>query len=159
MMHSTIRKLTVEDTEELLGFYRRLDPATTAVFRPFPHPDVATIQTHLEESGAGAHFSMGLFDSSTLVGHGFIIRLADANPVLGLGIAGEYRGRGYGRLLAVRLLTEYDRIGSGAVTLTVVKHNLIAIGLYESLGFVRRGDHTFTSANDSQVMVRPRRRQ
>jgi len=50
----------------------------------------------------------------------------------------QYRGRGLGRLLAERILSEASALGYGVMRLDTLDKLKEAMGLYESLGFRRR---------------------
>jgi ribosomal protein S18 acetylase RimI-like enzyme len=49
----------------------------------------------------------------------------------------EYRNRGYGAQVTSAVVSELKRLGIGDIVLNVAQENLIAIGLYERLGFRR----------------------
>ncbi|WP_396270559.1 GNAT family N-acetyltransferase [Ideonella sp.] len=60
---------------------------------------------------------------------------------LGLCVHPEHRRRGIGRQLLSFALDEANEIGLARVELTVWSDNTSAIGLYESAGFAREGEH------------------
>lgn len=83
------------------------------------------------------------------IAHIFVLRTPD-QPVAGfcscwliydelhinnLAVRPEYRRRGLGRALLVRVLEQGARLGARRATLEVRRSNLVAIRLYESLGF------------------------
>lgn len=61
--------------------------------------------------------------------------------VLGLCVHPEHRRRGIGRKLLTFALDEAAEVGLARVELTVWSDNSSAIGLYESAGFSREGEH------------------
>jgi ribosomal protein S18 acetylase RimI-like enzyme len=58
---------------------------------------------------------------------------------LGMGLLPRYRGRGLGRILALRTIHEARKTGIERIELEVFGSNAAAIALYESLGFVTEG--------------------
>jgi ribosomal protein S18 acetylase RimI-like enzyme len=58
---------------------------------------------------------------------------------LGIGVLKEYRGQGYGRMLAERAIGAAHTAGMERIELEVFASNVPAIKLYEALGFVREG--------------------
>jgi ribosomal protein S18 acetylase RimI-like enzyme len=58
---------------------------------------------------------------------------------LGMGLIPEYRGRGWGRELAVQAIRAARKAGMERVELEVFASNKPAIALYRSLGFVVEG--------------------
>lgn len=59
--------------------------------------------------------------------------------ILNIAVRKSLRRRGLGRLLALEALRHASGEGAGSATLEVRESNSAAIGLYESLGFVRAG--------------------
>ncbi len=149
-----IRLLTGEDVDALLRFYLSLSPAVCEFFRPFAEITRGVIHDHLAGADSRLHLSLGLLDKERIVGHAFILRAADPNPIFGIGLNQDYHGRGGGTVLARELLDRYDRRYAGSVTLTVLKRNKKAVRMYRRFGFRIRGDHTFRETGDSYLMVR-----
>jgi ribosomal protein S18 acetylase RimI-like enzyme len=110
---------------------------------------------HLKETQAGRHISLGLVrPNGTVEGHVFILFTDTEKPVYGIGIQDRVQGQGWGKKLSHAVLAEADRMEKPLVTLTVVKANTRAQKLYETLGFVRKGEETFKTPNDSLYMER-----
>ncbi|GAC1608023.1 MAG: GNAT family N-acetyltransferase [Ramlibacter sp.] len=73
--------------------------------------------------------------------------------MLGIGIAGEFQGRGVGRLLIARLLEWADNwAGVLRVELTVHADNDPAIALYRAMGFVEEGRHVAYAIKDGRYV-------
>jgi ribosomal protein S18 acetylase RimI-like enzyme len=149
-----IRTLAADDLPALLSFYTGLPESVTSLFEPFgPRVTEETLRKHLAGADAGTHVSLGLADPGGAIhGHVFILDILGASPVFGIGLAEDAQGRGWGRRMAGAVLAEADARGVKRVTLTVVKANVRAWTLYESLGFRRTGETTFRDPNDSYCM-------
>jgi len=153
--HLTIRPLGPDDAEELLIFYRSLSDSIARVFLPVGIVSEETIHAHLNLVPEGSCMSLGLFDEGgAIMGHAFIQGICTTRPMLGIGLRDAVIGKGHGRRLMERLLDDADERRVPLVALNVVKTNLRAENLYESLGFVRIGPATFRVRNDSWAMER-----
>lgn len=152
-----IRPLTLADARALQDFYESLTEAVTYFFQPWPEATVEVLTQHLADAEAGKNVVLGLVAAEgTAEGHGFIWNVDTAEPVLGIGLRERAQGLGWGRLLMEALLAEADARNLPQVYLTVLKDNLRAQNLYESVGFVVEGEVTFRAPNDSLKMVRRR---
>ena len=150
-----IRKLSRRDMKPLLAFYQSLSEAVTFLFQPFAEPDDAVIQHHLCGADIEEHLSFGIVaDDGTILGHGFVLYIDADEPVFGIGLHQSIHGRGWGRKLMEYVLGEADARRKPLLTLTVLKVNTRARGLYEKTGFVVKGEATFRDCNDSYCMER-----
>ena len=149
-----IRRLTPGDEDELYTFYRNLTEAVAALFRPFEPLNPEVIRKHLADADAGEDISLGLTAKHGIVGHGFVMRIADRNPIFGIGIDETYHGEGYGSRLAREVIQRCDAAGIENISLTVLKRNQKAIRMYRRLGFRAITDHTYLYEHDSLLMIR-----
>jgi RimJ/RimL family protein N-acetyltransferase len=151
-----LRALAPDDLGALLSFYKNLPPAVTSFYEPFgPVVTEEALVRHLADTAAATHVSLGLRDPAGAVhGHVFILNVLSDKPVFGIGLAETTQGRGWGRRMAQAVLAEAAARGAVKVTLTVVKENVRAWTLYESLGFRKSGETTFRTENDSYCMER-----
>ena len=150
-----IHQLSSMDWKRLLEFYESLSLPVAELFRPFGEPSEQVIRGHLSETDIGKHISFGLvLHDGTVEGHAFVQGIDSERPVFGIGLREHVHGRGWGRRLAETILREADNRALPLVTLTVVKVNTRATALYEKLGFVLKGEHTFRQENDSHYMER-----
>ena len=149
-----IQELKFGDSAALYGFYEELSPEVHALYRPFGEVTLEKIETHLRETDAGQHISWGLWDGERIVGHCFVMRLADPHPIFGIGLDSRYHGRGYGAGIASAIINRCDTLDIETITLTVLKHNRRAFNMYKKLGFIVHGDQTFRDENDSYFMIR-----
>ena len=100
---------------------------------------------------------LGAFEGDELLGYLITARYVDAWHVMNVAVDPQFRGRGLARRMLSRLmeLTEGDR--TRGYTLEVRVSNVVAIHLYEELGFVvtgvRRGYYT-DNREDALVMWR-----
>jgi ribosomal-protein-alanine N-acetyltransferase len=65
--------------------------------------------------------------------------LLDEGHILDIAVHSDFRGRGVGRLLVERVLTDCREGGADFVSLEVRPSNTIAIALYRQMGFVETG--------------------
>jgi ribosomal protein S18 acetylase RimI-like enzyme len=152
-----IRHLTSADLAALLDFYGSLTEAVTYFFQPWPEATEEVLHRHLADAEAGKNLVLALMSAEgTIEGHGFVWNVDSDQPVLGIGLRERAQGQGWGRLLMEALLAEADARNLAQVRLTVLKDNLRARNLYESVGFVVEADATFRRENDSVTMVRRR---
>jgi len=149
------RRLTADDSARLTAFYASLSDEVNWFYRPFADPTEEVLREHLVGGDEGRHIILGIVeDSGTIVGHAFILSVASEDPTFGIGLHQSVHGRGWGRKLTVAILEEADRLGLPLVTLTVMKENVRAKALYESLGFRLTGECDFRSPGDSWCMER-----
>jgi ribosomal protein S18 acetylase RimI-like enzyme len=159
-----IRPLTLADQAALGDFYGALPEAVTCFFQPWPEATPEVLQDHLAGAEAGHHVVLGLVAAESsgsgrpgsVEGHGFLWNVDTDKPVLGIGLRERAQGHGWGRALMQALLAAADARALPEVHLTVLKDNVRALPLYESLGFERVGETTFRTENDSLCMMRKR---
>ena len=153
-----IRHLTRADLPALADFYGSLTEAVTYFFWPWPEATEEVLRDHLAGGEAGHHAVLALVaPEGTVEGHGFLWNVDTDKPVLGIGLRERVQGQGWGRALMEALLAEADARNLPEVHLTVLKDNVRAIPLYESVGFERVGETTFRAENDSLCMMRSRK--
>lgn len=106
----------------------------------FPGDDPWPAVAFISELDSDHNHYVAARDGKLLVGYAGISRLGRKPPfeyeVHTIGVDPAYQGRGIGRELLDRLLTIAD---GGTVFLEVRTDNEPAIGLYESVGFVKMG--------------------
>ncbi|MBN1686077.1 MAG: GNAT family N-acetyltransferase [Spirochaetales bacterium] len=144
--------LRLSDEQRLFAFYTSLPERITDVFRPFKSLTIEVIHQHLEETEAGRHISLGLATPSTIAGHGFVMDIGKKHPVFGLGLDESLHGRGLGKLLMRAVMERAEERGVTHMTLTVLKGNSKALGLYKSFGFKIVTDYAFKAEHDSYLM-------
>ena len=86
-----------------------------------------------------SHIFLARDESGSLAGFiCFWVIFGEAH-ILNIAVRKAHRRRGLGRFLALEALRYAREKGAGSATLEVRESNSAAIGLYESLGFVRAG--------------------
>ena len=149
-----IRRLTPED----LGAYKALRDRTLA-----DHPEAFTSDAEAERRKEpasylprlglgrpeGGHFTLGAWRGETasaeLVGAISCereprIKARHIGHIIGMMVKSDCNGQGIGRaLLVAAIAAARSAHGLEMLTLSVTASNLAAVGLYESLGFVRYG--------------------
>ncbi len=152
-----IRPLTLTDLPALQEFYNSLTEAVTCFFQPWPELTEEVLREHLTDGESGKNVVLGLVSAEGAVeGHGFMWNVDSDKPVLGIGLREHAQGQGWGRQLMEALLAEADAQSLPAVHLTVLKDNVRAVSLYESVDFECEGETKFREEGDSLCMVRRR---
>ena len=94
-------------------------------------------------------------EAGDVVGYFIAMEMVDEMHLLKIAVAGQYHGRGYGRLLMDRAVVVAREAGMASMLLEVRPTNEAAVGLYEKTGFktigVRKGYYVDTR-EDALVM-------
>ena len=94
-------------------------------------------------------------EAGDLIGYFVGMEVVDEMHLLKIAVAGQYHGRGYGRLLMNRAVAVAREAGMASILLEVRPTNEVAVGLYERTGFrtigVRKGYYVDTR-EDALVM-------
>lgn len=85
-----------------------------------------------------AHYFVVL-ENSRVAGFAGFWTLVDEAHITTIAVRPEDRGKGMGRSLMNKILTQAAELGMSCATLEVRAGNMRAIGLYESLGFLNSG--------------------
>lgn len=134
-----VRPLTARETAGLARFDATLSPASRALFLPHAY-DEATLARQVARHARGEDLSWVAVARETVAGYAFLWEFAQPFPLLGLGVADAWQGRGLGGALLDRLVAAARAAHRDGIELTTVPHNLRARGLYESRGFQVTGE-------------------
>jgi GNAT superfamily N-acetyltransferase len=153
-----IRQLGPADRDSLLAFYLCLDDEVNWFYRPFGDATIEAIEGHLSGVRLGRVIALAVTEETDgeeqILGHAFVSGIGEKRPTFGIGLHQSTIGKGWGRKLMSACMAETDKRGLRLVTLSVMKSNERAIGLYESFGFVTTGETAFRGDSDSWVMER-----
>jgi [ribosomal protein S18]-alanine N-acetyltransferase len=121
----------------------------------FPYSPWSASQYKEEFSSPTRHFVVALNEQQSIIGYAGVFAPGQAEAdILTVGVVPEYRGKGIAKAL-MALLTDWAIAqGSTAMMLEVKTDNHEALGLYESLGYLKlnvRKDY-FGADLDAQVM-------
>jgi ribosomal-protein-alanine N-acetyltransferase len=121
----------------------------------FPYSPWSASQYKEEFSSPTRHFVVALDAEQSIVGYAGVFAPGAAEAdILTVGVVPLHRGKGIAKAL-IALITDWAHAqGSTAMMLEVKSDNLEAIGLYESLGYLKlnvRKDY-FGPSLDAQVM-------
>jgi ribosomal-protein-alanine N-acetyltransferase len=121
----------------------------------FPYSPWSAFQYKEEFSSPTRHFVVALDAEQSIVGYAGVFAPGAAEAdILTVGVVPLHRGKGIAKAL-IALITDWAHAqGSTAMMLEVKSDNLEAIGLYESLGYLKlnvRKDY-FGPGLDAQVM-------
>ncbi|MBL9210493.1 MAG: GNAT family N-acetyltransferase [Opitutaceae bacterium] len=134
-----VRRLGAGDVAALPRFFAGLAAATRAVFLPHA-TDTATLARCIERDQRGLDRAYVLDVDGGIVGYFFLWEFDQPVPLLGLGLADAWQGRGLGDQMLARLIADARSAGRTAVELTTVPGNTRALAVYQRAGFVHVGD-------------------
>ena len=121
----------------------------------FPYSPWSASQYKEEFSSPTRYFVVALNEQQSIIGYAGVFAPGQAEAdILTVGVVPEYRGKGIAKELIVLLTDWANAQGSTAMMLEVKTDNHEAIGLYESLGYLKlnvRKDY-FGTGLDAQVM-------
>lgn len=86
------------------------------------------------EDNPWSHYEV-VIENQEIVGYCGYFVLYENAEILTIGVAQEKQGRGYGRLMMEKMLTEAQKLGAQVMTLEVRVNNQRAIALYQDFGF------------------------
>ena len=96
----------------------------------------------VEDAQAGQRYDLMLESAGHIVGWAFLQRMDQPRAHLGIGVANEFAGRGYGRKLMDGLVAEARRRGKEGIGLVAVQSNARAQRLYSRFGFEVVEEHS-----------------
>jgi len=101
-----------------------------------------------------AHYFVGRYDGRVVAYGGIWVILEDSH-VTTLAVDPEYRGRGFGEVLLLRLIDEAVDRGAAWITLEVRESNAVAQRLYRKYGFTTVTMRTgyYTDDNESALIM------
>jgi ribosomal-protein-alanine N-acetyltransferase len=121
----------------------------------FPYSPWSASQYKEEFSSPTRHFVVALNERQSIIGYAGVFAPGAAEAdILTVGVVPEYRGQGIAKALMALLTDWANTQGSTAMMLEVKTDNHEAIGLYESLGYLKlnvRKDY-FGAGLNAQVM-------
>jgi len=121
----------------------------------FPYSPWTAGQYKEEFSSPTRHFVVAQDEAHSIIGYaGVFAPGGAAADILTVGVVPDHRGKGIAKAL-MALITEWAKAqGSTAMMLEVKADNVDAIGLYESLGYLKLNirNNYFGAGLDAQVM-------
>lgn len=133
-----LHPLAPEWMDGLVRFNARLSAATRSMFWPHAY-DLPTVRRFVERHRAGLDRSYVLVAEGDVVGYFFLWEFDQPVPLLGLGLADAWQGRGLGAAMLQHLLADARAAQRQGVELTSVTTNERAHRLYRRAGFVPLG--------------------
>jgi RimJ/RimL family protein N-acetyltransferase len=141
----TIRKIQIEDAENLLNLLNKLDTETTFLLyeRGERKTTIEQQRKNIQEQLEKGVLTFVLEDNKKLVGYifGNIFTANRKKHCMNLAIAvlQKYTGKGYGTKLMKTLEKHAINNGITRLELEVSKKNKVAISLYQKIGFEAEG--------------------
>lgn len=134
-----VRLLTAIEVEALRRFDAGLSAATRAFFLPHAY-NLETLRGYVERNRRSEDRSYVLGAAQEVAGYFFLWEFDRPVPLLGLGLADAWQGRGLGGQMLRILIADARAAGCEGVELTTVTTNTRAFRLYASAGFHLLGE-------------------
>ncbi len=146
---AAIDSLRPGDGVALQRLYNGLAAETRRLFRPLGwNATFRDCAQACSDATEGRRRDYVLRLGNEVVGWAFLTNWEQDVLHLGIGIADDQRGKGYGKRLMQRLIADARLAGKQAIELIHVKTNEAATGLYRSLGFRATGEYVGADGND-----------
>ena len=145
-----VRPLSAREIAALARFNAALSASSRALFLPHAY-DETTLKRQVARHEQGEDLSLVAAKEERIVAYAFLWEYDRPFPVLGLGVADTWQGRGLGGALLDRLVAAAVSAARDGIELTTVPHNARARSLYESRGFRVAGEVDNT-AGDGRVV-------
>jgi len=128
------RRLLAGDGPKLQAFNAGLSERSRGFFLPHAYDD-ATVARMIERAERGTDLTYIVAAGEEAVAYFFLWEYADPIPILGIGIADAWQGRGMGKQLMRILIDDARQAGRDGIDLTTMQHNDRAFALYQKMGF------------------------
>lgn len=145
-----VSSLTSEYKDALKEFNTRLSKKTRDHFLPHSYKE-PTLTEYCKRAEKGQDAAYLLWDTDKVVGYFFLWKMDIPTPILGIGLADEYQGRGLGKKLMNILINRAKDEDRQGIELTTVLDNDAAYQLYLSCGFEYLGD-VENQAGDGRIV-------
>lgn len=134
-----IRPLTSGESDALQQFNGALSEQTRRRFLPHTY-DGATLARIIARAESGVDRAYVALAGEAVVGYFFLWDIRSSVPVLGIGLADAWQGRGLGRRFMEILIGDAKEAGCSGIELTTLPDNERAFALYRAMGFEYVGD-------------------
>ena len=134
-----VRPLSAREIAGLARFNAALSASSRALFLPHAY-DETTLTRQVARHTRGEDLSLVVAEDERIVAYAFLWEYDRSFPLLGLGVADAWQGRGLGGALLDRLVAAAVVAARDGIELTTVPHNTRARSLYESRGFRVAGE-------------------
>jgi len=128
------RPLRAGDEARLQAFNAGLSPQSRGFFLPHAYDD-ATVARMIERAESGKDLTYIVLAGEEVAAYFFLWEYTDPIPILGIGIADAWQGRGLGKRLMNILIDDAIQTGCDGIDLTTMLHNDRAFALYQQMGF------------------------
>ena len=122
-----IRRMTKDDVQAVSA----IEKQTFSI--PWPEDSFR----HEMEENPAARYLVAVDDGGTVIGYAGAWLIFEEGHITNIAVAEAWRGQGVGRKLTEALIQYAANLGVQYMTLEVRRSNLIAQGMYETLGFIR----------------------
>ena len=145
-----VRPIGAGDGPRLQAFNEALSEKTRGLFLPHGY-DEATLARVISRAEADEDRAYLALAGDTVAGYFFLWEFREPVPVLGIGIADDFQGKGLGATFMEILIDDAKAAGRAGIELTTVPGNARAFALYEKMGFshIRDADNI---AGDGRVV-------
>lgn len=143
-LEPSFRPMRIEDVDAIM----QIEPEI------YPHPWTRGNFTDSLQSG---YSGWVLEIDGQLAGYAMMMLVLDEAHLLNLSVAKPFQGRGLGRALLAHLAEHARRHGAQTMFLEVRPSNVVALALYESVGFnefsVRRGYYPTENGREDAILM------
>lgn len=146
----SLKLLDDSDISLLENFNKNLSEKTRAQFLPHKYNE-ETIRQYIERNKKGFDRIYVAYFQDEIIGYFFLWDFNKKCPVLGIGIADAFQGKGLGKQMMTILIEDAKTTGKEGVLLTTVLANDVAFQLYKKVGFQYICD-TDNVAGDGRVV-------
>jgi len=145
-----IKMLSKSDVLALQKFNENLSAKTRSQFLPHKY-DEKTILQFVERNKKGIDLIYVAVSQNKIIGYFFLWNFNKNFPILGIGIADVFQGKGLGKKMMSILIEDAKNAEKEGILLTTVLANEVAFQLYLKMGFEYLGD-TDNIAGDGRIV-------
>lgn len=138
-LNLAIRPLASGDVVALQQFNAALSKETRSRFLPHAY-DAESLARIVARAESGVDLVYLALAGEVVVGYFFLWDIETPVPVLGVGLADGWQGRGLGRRFMEILIGDARVAGCSGIELTTLPENERAFALYRAMGFEHVGD-------------------
>ncbi len=148
-----VERLAAGHADALPGFHESLSQASRDAFTPHAY-DAGTVAVYIRRSEADDDRIYVAMSGGDIVGYFFLWEFQSPIPLLGIGMADVFQGRGIGRKMMAILIEDAQTAGRDGIELTTMQHNDRAFALYRRMGFEHVGDVDNVTGDGRRVIER-----
>ena len=130
----TYRRINSNDIKALQEFDRGLSEESRRRFSPHAYDDTTMVKVAARSENDDDRV-YAAWDDNIIIAYFFLWWFKDDFPILGIGIADNWQGKGLGKQIMNKLIEDGKSSGRKGIELTTMLDNKKAFALYEKVGF------------------------